>query len=42
MVDVKSVYQQLGGKALAAKGSEFGERLISMLDAALPAAGATI
>jgi len=42
MVDVKSVYQQLGGTALAAKGSEFGERLISMLDAALPAAAATI
>lgn len=36
MADV-SVYQQLGGTALAAKGSEFGDKLISMLDAALPA-----
>jgi len=42
MADVKSVYQQLGGTALAAKGSEFGERLISMLNAALPAAGTTV
>lgn len=42
ITDVKSVYQQLGGTALAAKGSEFGERLICMLDAALPAAGTTV
>lgn len=42
MADVKSVYQQLGGTALAAKGSEFGEMLISMLNAALPTAGAAV
>jgi hypothetical protein len=37
MADVKPIYQQLGGTALAAKGSEFGDKLVSMLDAALPA-----
>jgi hypothetical protein len=36
MADVKSVYRQLGGTALAAKGGEFGERLMSMLESALP------
>ncbi|MBK9169295.1 MAG: AIPR family protein [Bryobacterales bacterium] len=41
MADAKSVYQQLGGTALAAKGSEFGDELISMLDTALPAAATT-
>lgn len=35
--EVTSIYQQLGGTALVAKGSEFGERLAAMLDAALPA-----
>jgi hypothetical protein len=42
ITDVKCVYQQLGGTALAAKGGEFGERLISMLSAAIPAAGTTV
>lgn len=42
ITDVKSVYQQLGGTALAAKGGEFGERLTSMLDAAFPGAGKTV
>jgi hypothetical protein len=40
--DVKTVYQQLGGTALAAKGSELGETLISMLDAAFPGVGTTV
>jgi hypothetical protein len=42
ITDVKSVYQQLGGTALAAKGSEFGERLTSMLDEAFPGADKTV
>lgn len=42
LADAKAVYQQLGATALAAKGSEFGDRLISMLDAALPSAATTV
>ncbi|HLH43210.1 MAG TPA: AIPR family protein [Bryobacteraceae bacterium] len=42
IADVKPVYQQLGSTALAAKGSEFGETLISRLDAAFPRAGTTV
>jgi hypothetical protein len=37
MADVKPIHEQLIGTALAAKGREFGDKLISMLDAALPA-----
>jgi hypothetical protein len=33
--EVKKVYQRLGGDALVAKGSEFGEKLIEKLEAAL-------
>ena len=33
VIDVKKIYQELGGDALVAKGSEFGAKLIAMLEA---------
>ena len=37
--EVKQVYQKLGGTAQVAKGSEFGERLIALLETAFSAHG---